>query len=202
MFLGGAISKPGSEMRRHVESITSEQRSNLQKDIESKAGFLNAVVPKVFNVDYTKNANPRYVSPVKDQGACGSCWAFAGIGELESYFLQTHGLYVDLSEQQLVDCVPGIQGGNKGCGGGYVDSVAFYATLYPVVQEKYYKYTGDQKKCDQDKINLGKGFKIRSYAYTNDCNSLINALISLRPLSICGGINFETWGYYQSGVLP
>lgn len=60
------------------------------------------------------------VSPVKDQGACGSCWAFSAIGALEgAYALKnpsTKGVVQEFSEQQLVDC--DTKTGNEGCNGG------------------------------------------------------------------------------------
>jgi len=60
------------------------------------------------------------VTPVKDQGQCGSCWAFSSTGALEGeHFLQT-GKLERFSEQQLVDCATQSAGfGNYGCGGGW-----------------------------------------------------------------------------------
>jgi hypothetical protein len=61
------------------------------------------------------------VPPVRDQGSCGSCWAFAAIGALESKALiEGKGSSFNVSEQQLVDCVNSANGyGSAGCNGGY-----------------------------------------------------------------------------------
>lgn len=56
------------------------------------------------------------VSPIKNQGQCGSCWAFSAVAILESFGLMK-GQTVYLSEQQLVDCSKSY--GNQGCNGGF-----------------------------------------------------------------------------------
>merc|ERR1719183_2265563 len=56
------------------------------------------------------------VSPVKNQGSCGSCWTFSTVGALEAHSLIKYGSFVPLSEQQLVDCAQAFD--NHGCNGG------------------------------------------------------------------------------------
>lgn len=56
------------------------------------------------------------VTPVKNQGKCGSCWTFSTVGSMESHFMKKYGQFRNLSEQQLVDCAGDFD--NYGCNGG------------------------------------------------------------------------------------
>jgi C1A family cysteine protease len=79
------------------------------------------------------------VTGVKDQGQCGSCWAFSTTGSLEgAHFLKT-GELLSLSEQQLVDCA-GLRYGNLGCNGGNMLNAMKYAEKYALELESIYPY--------------------------------------------------------------
>ncbi|PIA57077.1 hypothetical protein AQUCO_00600066v1 [Aquilegia coerulea] len=100
------------------------------------------------------------VTPVKDQGSCGSCWSFSTTGALEgAHFLSTGDL-VSLSEQQLVDCdhecdPEEASECDAGCNGGLMNSALEYTLKAGGLQlEKDYPYTGKDGKCKFDKTKI------------------------------------------------
>ena len=85
------------------------------------------------------------VTPVKNQGQCGSCWAFSATGSMEgAYFLKNKTLN-SFSEQQLVDC--STTQGNQGCNGGLMDYAFTYAESTKMETESDYPYTGRDGSC-------------------------------------------------------
>ncbi|KAL6057377.1 Cathepsin F [Balamuthia mandrillaris] len=139
------------------------------------------------------------VTKVKDQGQCGSCWAFSATEAIESqWFLAGNPLTV-LSEQQIVDCDKGR--GDFGCNGG--DTVTAYAYVVDaggLDSEKDYPYTARDGQCKFKSDSVAA--KISGFRYvTKNRNEteMQLGLLSSGPLSIC--VDAETWQFYQGGVI-
>ena len=131
------------------------------------------------------------VSPVKNQGSCGSCWAFSATGAMESFSYQK-GSKVSLSEQQLVDCSGSF--GNQGCNGGWPHYALNYVKSNGLSSESEYPYAGKTQACKK----TGGSFKISSVSSATGCTGLQNALSS-RVISVA--VDATNWSKYSSGIF-
>ncbi|PNJ21282.1 CTSH isoform 6 [Pongo abelii] len=118
--------------------------SEPQNCSATKSNYLRGTGPYPPSVDWRKKGN--FVSPVKNQGACGSCWTFSTTGALESAIAIATGKMLSLAEQQLVDCAQDFN--NHGCQGG-LPSQAFEYILYNkgIMGEDTYPYQGKDGYC-------------------------------------------------------
>jgi len=141
------------------------------------------------------------VTPVKNQGQCGSCWAFSATGALEgAWQISSHKL-VSISEQQLVDC-SGPQG-DQGCNGGLMDNAFTYDENNNICTEDSYPYKGVTGICHTSGCTVAiaahkvTGFKDVS---PNDEAALQEA-VALGPVSVAIEADQSVFQLYSGGVL-
>ena len=139
------------------------------------------------------------VTSVKDQGSCGSCWAFSATGVIESaHFIkagQKAGDLVDLSEQQLVDCISTKD--SHGCDGGLMTDAFDYVKLNGQTSTAEYRYTGRDGKCKKFTPTTSVS---ASFHVTPGNNDAMMSAIDFEPIAVAvaAGVEFM---FYGSGVL-
>jgi C1A family cysteine protease len=135
------------------------------------------------------------VTDIKNQGQCGSCWAFSTTGSLEGLSKLADGSLQSFSEQYLVDCDYSILG-NRGCDGGLMDNAFKHVKKNGIpLENEYRNYTAKRETCDK---TVKKDFKIKGYVDIKDCTSLANALTG-RPISIA--VDATNWHKYGTGIF-
>jgi C1A family cysteine protease len=151
------------------------------------------------NETYVNWANI-YTTSIKDQGYCGSCWAFSAVEQIESDAIRLGLLTADdeLSIEQIVQCDDydkGCNGGNTATAFEYVMSAGGieYENQYPYTS--YYDVTGDCKNTDDENYAVN----IDEYYLITDEESMISHIFSTGPISIC--VDASTWSSYVSGII-
>ncbi|XP_063539024.1 uncharacterized protein LOC134748233 [Cydia strobilella] len=180
--------------------LTSEEFSSkylgLKASLKSENNIpmIKAAIPKI---DLPKSFDWRdhgAVTEVKDQGQCGSCWAFSVTGNVEGQWKLTSGKLLSLSEQELVDC----DKTDQGCNGGLMDN-AYRAIeeLGGLELETDYPYEGADDKCIFNKT-LSRVQISGSVNISSNETEMAQWLVANGPISI--GINANAMQFYVGGV--
>nr|AAC49361.1 P21 [Petunia x hybrida] len=138
------------------------------------------------------------VSPVKNQGKCGSCWTFSTTGALEAAYTQKFGKGISLSEQQLVDCAGAFN--NFGCNGGLPSQAFEYIKSNGGLEtEEAYPYTGKNGLCKFSSQNVGVKVTDSVNITLGAEDELKYAVALVRPVSVAFEV-VKGFKQYKSGV--
>ena len=173
------------------------------------ASFHTAASRNTTRWDWRSAAQRGAVSPVKDQGQCGSCWAYSAVEQIESNYVLAGHPPITLSPQQVISC----DKADLGCTGGNTESAYQYVqNAGGIASEASYPDTsaasGKAGRCEQPRPEAAVRIKGFTYATPNcydiDCDhqdedGLASNVAAHAPASIC--VNAKEWQSYKSGTL-
>ena len=193
-----------------ADMTNDEYRDLLFTTEKSMTGYgLGLSLPKNYCKDKShseKNSFPssvdwrlqNAVTPVKDQGQCGSCWSFSSTGALEAAYSIKFGELVSFSEQQLVDCSTSY--GNHGCNGGLMQYAFSYVLDNGISGELNYPYTSGDGSTTKTCLSYDSVTKIKS-CYNVPANELqLTLAVSIQPVSVSIEADTKSFQLYKSGV--
>ncbi|XP_076880908.1 digestive cysteine proteinase 2 [Brachyhypopomus gauderio] len=140
-----------------------------------------------------------YVTEVKDQGYCGSCWAFSTTGAIEGQMFRKTGQLVSLSEQNLVDCSRPY--GTYGCSGAWMANAYDYVIGNGLQASDTYPYTSvDTQPCFHDRSQAVA--QISDYRFIPNGNeqALADALTTIGPITVAVDADHPSFLFYSSGI--
>ena len=174
-YTGGIFVMPGYQPQTEQESV---QAQTLSLPAE---------------LDWRNKDGKNWMTSVKNQGSCNSCWAFAAIGTLEAYsnIYFHHLVNFDLSEQELVSCSK-----QNGCGGGSISNAFFYIKNNGVVNESCFPYVGRNDNCankcayPSEKVSIERVIS-NDYYNTMPSQNEIKQWLSISPVAL----GIRTWNH-------
>jgi len=139
----------------------------------------------------------RLTTPVKNQGYCGSCWAFSATSQIESDAIRTLGASYILSPEQITQC----DKGSFGCNGGWTETAYTYVQRAGgIVQESDYPYTSFNGATGNCAVNLNQAvITVQGFSKINGEASMASFVQSTGPLSVC--VDANSWNSYTGGIM-
>jgi cathepsin L len=146
------------------------------------------------SVDWTSKGA---VTKVKDQGSCGSCWAFSTTGGLEGAWQIASGSLVSMSEQFFVDCSKQ----NSGCNGGLMDYAFSFAEGTAVATEDSYAYTARDGTCKSSFTTAIPAGGVTGYKDVSNSASALQSALNSNPVSVAIQADQSVFQQYTGGVI-
>lgn len=183
---------------KSVECINS----CIEEDMEAEYSLGYKGVPD--SIDWVSKGA---VTPVKNQGQCGSCWSFSTTGALEGAYYVTYGTLPSFSEQELVDCDNRAGGGrDHGCNGGLMDNAfSWIEKNGGLCSEDSYPYTSGTTKtagaCDDSCTNIANSQVTGFVDVKKSSDDAMMQALSQQPVSIAIQADQKDFQLYKSGIF-
>jgi C1A family cysteine protease len=139
------------------------------------------------------------VTVVKDQGQCGSCWAFSTTGGIEGAWQIASGNLKSLSEQQFVDC--DTKGGNAGCNGGDMATAIGWSESQSIATEDSYPYKGVDGTCKTSYTTAIPSGGVTGYKNVAQSTAALKSAIATGPVSVAIEADQMSFQLYSGGIL-
>ncbi|KAK4268180.1 hypothetical protein QN277_024868 [Acacia crassicarpa] len=138
------------------------------------------------------------VTPIKNQGECGCCWAFSAVAAIEGIIKLSTGELISLSEQELLDCDTDV---DHGCEGGSMnDAFKFIIQNNGINSEANYPYKGIDGTCNANEDNHVATINGYEDVPANSEQALQNAVAN-HPVSVAIETSGSDFQFYQSGIF-
>jgi C1A family cysteine protease len=172
-------------------------RASSERSIAELPPVVDAVYDIPTSYDWRQHGA---VTAVKNQGDCGSCWAFSATEGVESAWFLAGNTIIKLAPQQIVSC----DNNDDGCDGGDLPTAFAYVKSKGLEDEQDYPYTsgnsGDSGSCDYQSSDVKAHITGFRYAtQSGNETAMLVALLAHGPLSIC--VDAETWQDYNGGII-
>ena len=170
-----------------------------QKGFAADSVFTRSAAASVDLPESVDWREKKLVTGVKDQGGCGSCWAFAAVAALEGQHAKKSGKLESFSEQELVDC--GSDTGNLGCQGGLmVLAYDHWKKRGGVELESEYPYEGSDNECRFEKSKVKQTVSGYVNVTSGDEEALQEAAATVGPIAVAVDAGSFWWQFYFGGV--
>ncbi|GLU20067.1 hypothetical protein SLE2022_362820 [Rubroshorea leprosula] len=180
----------------YLGTRTDAKRRVMKSKIASQRYAVHANDELPESVDWREKGA---VNPIKDQGSCGSCWAFSTVATVEGINQIVTGELISLSEQELVDCDRSY---NAGCNGGLMDyAFQFIIRNGGLDTEQDYPYLAVDSKCNLDRVNA-KVVTIDGYEDVMPFDEeALKKAVAHQPVSVAIEATSKALQLYESGVF-
>jgi len=182
-----------NEFRRQYLGLNALSKPKLTADLLDESSTPS-------EIDWTTKGA---VTSVKNQGSCGSCWAFSTTGAIEGRNYIANGNLVSLSEQELVSCAS--KYGNQGCNGGLMDDGFQFVEANGLETESSYAYSGTTGRCSSSKEKAHDGIAAGVVSgfkdVTPSSESQLAAAVAQGPVSVAIEADQSGFQFYKSGVF-